>query len=117
MNFDEYQKLAITTDTGDGIMHGLTHPLFLEKAFGLVGEAGEFAEKLKKLLRDDKAKNLQIDEEARQEMLKELGDVLWYISALAKYLDKPLSELAADNLEKVLSRKTRGITLGSGDNR
>ncbi len=117
MNFDDYQNQAITTDTGDGTFHGLTHPLFLEKAFGLCGEAGEFAEKLKKLLRNYEGNEVVLDEESRKEMLKELGDVLWYVSALAKYLDKPLGELAEENLKKVLSRKQRGVTLGDGDNR
>ncbi len=114
MTFDEYQKQAISTDTGDGKMHGLQHPMFLEKAFGLVGEAGEFAEKLKKVMRD---KDNKFDDIVRAELLKELGDVLWYVSALAHYLDKSLDSLANDNLEKVLSRKARGATKGNGDNR
>ena len=73
-------------------------------------------ERLKKLLRSYEGQEVELDDASRKEMLKELGDVLWYISALAKYLDKPLGELAVENLEKVLSRKQRGVTLGDGDN-
>ena len=113
MTFDEYQQQAITTDTFDG-MKGIAHPSFLEKAFGLVGEAGEVAEKLKKILRD---KNGKLSNEDKQEIVKEFGDVLWYVSALANYLDVSLETVAAKNLEKVLSRKSRGQTHGSGDNR
>lgn len=114
MTFDEYQKQAITTDLFNGKMSSVLDPGFLEKAFGLVGEAGEAAEKLKKIIRD---KNGVLSAEDKKEIIKEFGDVLWYISALSHYLDVPLSEVAAGNLEKVLSRKQRGQTKGSGDNR
>ena len=114
MTFDEYQKQAITTDTDGGSMHGLTDPAFLDKAFGLVGESGEFAEKLKKIYRD---KGAVLNQETKDELVKELGDVLWYLSAVLHYLDVSFDDLAAANLEKVLSRKTRGVTKGSGDNR
>jgi NTP pyrophosphatase (non-canonical NTP hydrolase) len=114
MTFDEYQKQAITTDTAKGVMQGIADPAFLEKAFGLVGEAGEVAEKLKKIFRD---KNGVLDATDRQEIIKEFGDVLWYISALSHYLNVSLDQVARLNLEKVLSRQSRGIIKGSGDNR
>jgi NTP pyrophosphatase (non-canonical NTP hydrolase) len=114
MTFDEYQKKAITTDTAKGVMQGIADPAFLEKAFGLVGEAGEVAEKLKKIFRD---KNGVLDATDRQEIIKEFGDVLWYISALSHYLNVSLDQVAVLNLEKVLSRQSRGIIKGSGDNR
>lgn len=114
MTFNEYQKLAITTDVWAGESSGLTDPRFLDKAFGLVGESGEFAEKLKKIFRD---KDGKLNDEDKQEILKELGDVLWYLSAVLHYLDTPFEELAAANLKKVLSRKDRGAISGSGDNR
>lgn len=114
MTFDEYQKQAITTDTFGGGMKGITDPAFLEKAFGLVGEAGEVAEKIKKIIRDKQGK---ITPEDTAEIIKEFGDVLWYISSLSLYLGVSLSEVASKNLEKVLSRQARGQTLGSGDNR
>lgn len=89
-------------------------PAFVAKVLGLVGEAGEVAEKYKKLIRDKKG---EISEEDRQEIVKELGDVLWYISAMADYMKVPLSEVAQKNLDKVFSRKSRGVSRGSGDNR
>lgn len=106
--------MAITTDVWAGKSDGLTDPRFLDKAFGLVGESGEFAEKLKKIYRD---KDGKLSDEDKQEMIKELGDVLWYLSAVLHYLDVPFDDLAAANLEKVLSRKTRGALRGDGDNR
>lgn len=114
MTFDEYQKQAITTDVRVGAMTGLTDPMFLDKAFGLVGEAGEFAEKLKKIYRD---KDGKLDDLTKPELVKELGDVLWYLSALLYYLDVSFDDLAAANLEKALSRKARGVLHGNGDNR
>lgn len=114
MTFDEYQKQAITTDLFDGKMQSVTDHGFLEKAFGLIGEAGEAAEKLKKIIRDKDGKFTGDD---RTELTKELGDVLWYISSLAYYMGVSLDDLAQMNLEKVLSRKVRGQTKGSGDNR
>lgn len=114
MTFDEYQKQAIVTDTDGGVMHGLTDKGFLDKAFGLVGESGEFAEKLKKIYRDQ---NGELSATAKEELVKELGDVLWYLSATLHYLDVSFDDLATANLEKVLSRKARGVTQGSGDNR
>lgn len=86
----------------------------IAQVFGLVGESGEVAEKFKKLIRDKKG---QISSEDRAEILKELGDILWYVNAVAHLLDSSLEEVATDNLNKVLSRKDRGMTAGSGDNR
>lgn len=114
MTFDEYQKQAITTDTYNGGMTSLTDHAFLEKMFGLVGEAGEVAEKMKKIIRD---KNGEMTEQDKAEIVKEFGDVLWYISSCSYYLGVPLEQVASSNLEKVLSRKQRGKTHGSGDNR
>lgn len=114
MTFDEYQKQAITTDTYSGTMTAISDPGFLEKAFGLVGEAGEVAEKLKKIIRD---KDGVLTDDDKREIIKEFGDVLWYISALSHYLGVSFESVAQGNLEKVLSRKARGKTHGSGDNR
>jgi NTP pyrophosphatase (non-canonical NTP hydrolase) len=82
---------------------------------GLVGEAGEVAQKFKKIYRDDPASAL--NQESADQVAKELGDVLWYVSALCCYLDIQLEDVAAHNLDKVLDRKSRGVTKGSGDNR
>jgi len=78
-------------------------------ALGITGEAGEISEKIKKKERDGK-----LDEE---ELAKEIGDVLWYLAQLASELDKDLSEVAQQNIEKLQDRAERDKISGSGDNR
>ena len=78
-------------------------------ALGLASEAGEYAGKVKKAIRDN-----QWDTEA---MAAELGDVLWYVARAAAELDMCLSDIAAMNIEKLLSRKNRGKIGGAGDDR
>lgn len=113
MNFDDYQKQAITTDSYGG-QGDITSQAFINKVLGLVGEAGEVAEKIKKLHRNNGG---AMNDNERQELLKELGDVLWYVSALAHYLDEPLNKIAQDNLDKLFDRKARGVIKSKGDNR
>lgn len=88
-------------------------PLYL--VLGMVGESGEVAEKMKKLYRD--YKGVIPSPEWKADMKKELGDVLYYLSALAFKLDITLEEIAVHNQEKLLSRLERGKLHGSGDNR
>lgn len=87
----------------------------------LNGEAGEIAEKLGKLLRDQGMRADQrcreIPPDWRDAMIRELGDVLWYVNQAAKELGVPLRELYENNLSKLASRKSRGKLGGSGDNR
>jgi NTP pyrophosphatase (non-canonical NTP hydrolase) len=83
-------------------------------ALGLAGEAGEVAEHAKKAIRDDAG---AVSGERRAAMAKELGDVLWYVAQLASELELDLNEIAAQNLEKLLSRQRRGVLSGSGDDR
>jgi len=83
-------------------------------ALGLAGEAGEVAEHAKKAIRDDGG---EVSDERRAAMAKELGDVLWYVSQLATELELDLEQIAAGNLEKLLSRQRRGVLSGSGDER
>lgn len=71
-------------------------------------------EKFKKLIRNKAGK---LSEEDTQEILKELGDILWYINSVATLLGSDLEAVAQQNLDKVLSRKSRGLSRGSGDNR
>ena len=77
-------------------------------SLGLVGEAGEVANKVKKIIRD---KNIDVD------VAGEIGDVLWYCAMLADYFDADLGKLMEDNIDKLQSRKKRGVLGGSGDNR
>jgi NTP pyrophosphatase (non-canonical NTP hydrolase) len=81
---------------------------------GLAGETGEVCEKIKKIIRDSGG---TITEEAKQAIGKELGDQMWYQAQLATLLGLDLGEIAAGNLEKLRSRKERGVLSGSGDNR
>ena len=109
MDMNEYQKSAQQTAIyPSGLWVGLVYT-----ALGLNGESGEIAEKVKKLLRDDKT----MTEEHRQELILELGDVLWYVANLAKELDVSLEEVAAQNITKLESRNKRNMLGGSGDNR
>ena len=84
-------------------------------ALGLCGESGEIAEKVKKWIRDEKGET--ISEDRKQALLKELGDPLWYITALALDLGFTLQDVVNANVEKLSSRKERGVLQGSGDDR
>jgi NTP pyrophosphatase (non-canonical NTP hydrolase) len=83
-------------------------------ALGLGGEVGEVLNKVKKVMRDHDG---QITNEFRDDLKKELGDVLWYVAALATELNLNLDEIAEANIEKLYSRKERGVLKGSGDDR
>lgn len=78
-------------------------------ALGVAGEAGEVAEKVKKFYRDGNI--------TPESIALELGDVCWYITRLANLLGFSLSEILAMNIEKLESRRARGVQRGSGDNR
>lgn len=109
LDFDLYQKNAGATAIYPNRFKNLYYP-----ALGLAGEAGEVCEKIKKIMRD---KNGELNNEDRDLLVKELGDVLWYVSALADELDVFLGSVASANLEKLRSRQERGKISGSGDNR
>lgn len=113
MTFEEYQKLAITTDSygGGGSLDSMA---FIAKMLGLAGESGEVADKIKKIHRN---KQGVMTEDDKKEITKELGDVLWYLSAIAHYLDIPLELVAEKNLGKLFDRKARGVINSTGDNR
>lgn len=108
LEMNEYQRRAsMTAIYKDKIVY---------PTLGLVGEAGEVAEKVKKLMRDgDGVEN--ISEEKRQELLLEISDVMWYIAALCTDLKAPMHQVAQMNLDKLESRQKRGVINGSGDNR
>jgi NTP pyrophosphatase (non-canonical NTP hydrolase) len=82
----------------------------LYAALGLCSEAGEVAGKIKKWIRGDG--HLVVED-----LAKELGDVLWYVSALASDLGLNLSEVAEENITKLNSRHLRNKLRGDGDNR
>ncbi len=113
MKFDEYQDKAKKYDFFEAT-EDLKEVGFIEKVLGLAGEAGETADKIKKLLRD---KNGVISDEDRASIVKELGDTLWYLAATARYLGVPLSEVASGNIEKLEGRYQRNKLHGAGDER
>ena len=94
---------------------------------GIAGEAGEVAEKVKKSLRGDyslfpnaavTARDTQLGYEKRDEIVKELGDVLFYISTVARLMDYDLAHVMVENARKLTERKAKTGTLrGDGDNR
>ena len=113
MQFQDYSNKALSTLLGDHDIADMDATL-LSQVFGLVGESGEVAEKFKKLIRD---KHGKISEQDKQEIIKELGDILWYVNSVASLLGSSLDEVAKKNLDKVLSRMERDAIKGSGDNR
>ncbi|MCD6371508.1 MAG: nucleoside triphosphate pyrophosphohydrolase family protein [Candidatus Aenigmarchaeota archaeon] len=109
MEFEEYQKKSRETAIYPNKGKNFVYPVL-----GLLGEAGEVTEKIKKLIRDKEGK---IDDEFREKIKKELGDVLWYIAQLCTELNISLDDVAKSNLEKLFSRMERGKLHGSGDER
>ena len=87
---------------------------FVYPALGLVGEAGEVADKLKKVIRDNDG---VLTDSIREAVALELSDVAWYLAVLAFELNYRLEEVMQMNLDKLASRQQRGVISGSGDNR
>lgn len=110
MEFNEYQKKALTT-AGYDEKYKIIYP-----AIGLGNEAGEVLGKVKKWLRGDDGEGM-ISDERKSALKDELGDVLWYIAVLAKDLDIDLGDIAQANVTKLQSRKERGTIKGDGDKR
>jgi NTP pyrophosphatase (non-canonical NTP hydrolase) len=106
MKLDEYQMRAESTAIYP-TEYAIVYP-----ALGLTGEAGEVADKVKKIIRDAKS-----DLFYKSDIAKELGDVLWYVAILARDLGYSLEEVAQMNLDKLEDRKNRDMLQGSGDNR
>lgn len=79
-----------------------------------LGESGEVQGKVKKIIRDSGG---IITEDAKKEIGKELGDILWYVAALCRELNLSMDDIAQQNIDKLLSRKERGVLTGNGDNR
>lgn len=108
MTLDEYQQHALETAIYPAEQR-IVYP-----TLGLTGEAGEVADKVKKVIRDNAQ---QFTEERRTEIAKELGDVLWYCATLARDLGYELDDVAQMNVDKLRSRMQRNHITGSGDNR
>jgi NTP pyrophosphatase (non-canonical NTP hydrolase) len=111
MDFNEYQQLATRTA---GFTGKLAEVELLYLGLGVTSEAGEVADKIKKLMRNHDG---VLSEETRDGLKYELGDVLWYLSQIARVLDIPFSEIAAANVEKLADRAARNVIKSTGDNR
>ena len=117
MNFTEYQESTARTAMYSGSQSKRDlNPIagLIYTTLGLAGEAGEIANKVKKVIRDD---NCILSEQVRQKIADEIGDVAWYMSQLSTELNKALDDIAAANIAKLTSRLERGTIAGSGDNR
>jgi NTP pyrophosphatase (non-canonical NTP hydrolase) len=107
LTFDEYAEQAKATavyPTDRGLEYAV---------LGLCGEAGELANKVKKILRGD----YKLSEEVRLDLTSEAGDVQWYLAAIARELNVGLGTIAEGNLTKLQQRKQKGVLKGSGDER
>ncbi len=116
MEINEYQKMALET-----AMYPKEYKT-IYPALGMNGEAGEVADKVKKVLRDfvvvrDGSGSIVLPEDKREELAKEVGDVLWYVATMAYDLGYSLEEIAVMNYQKLKSRQKRNKLSGEGDNR
>lgn len=116
MEINEYQKAALTTAVYPE-NYKIIYP-----ALGMNGEAGEVADKVKKIIRDtfvmtDDKGAIVLPVDKRIELAKEIGDVLWYCATMSHDLGFSLEEVAQMNIDKLASRQRRGKLSGSGDNR
>ncbi len=109
MTFDEYQKQSKGTAQYSSFV-----PPWVYLAMGLAGESGEVVDKLKKVVRNSDG---VFSAEAKLELQKELGDVLWYVSQLCEELGLSLDDVARINRAKLEDRKTRDVIKSRGDNR
>lgn len=109
MQFDEYQKKAGETALYPNVGNNIVYP-----TLGLVGEAGEIANKVKKIYRDAGG---VLTEEKKEDLKKELGDVIWYLAQVSSELGLDLNDIAELNIARLKDRKDRGVLHGDGDNR
>lgn len=105
VSFGHYQEVASHT-----AIYPRGHISLAYVSLGLTGEAGEIANKVKKVYRDGTAV-------PREELAAELGDVLWYVAAMASELGYSLDDIAQHNMAKLKDRAQRGRLGGSGDER
>lgn len=108
LSLNDYQKMALETAIYPEDVK-IVYP-----ALGLNGEAGEVADKVKKVIRDN---NEVFDDEHKKAIALEAGDTLWYVATLAHDLGYTLEDIARMNYEKLKSRQERHKLHGSGDNR
>jgi NTP pyrophosphatase (non-canonical NTP hydrolase) len=106
MDINEYQQKALKTAIFPK-EYAIIYP-----ALGLAGEAGEVADKVKKIVRDRNT-----SDQMKRDIAAEIGDCLWYCAVLANDLGFDLAQIADSNLSKLADRQQRGVLHGSGDKR
>jgi len=111
MSLDEYQRAAKKTAIypGNQGTMGLVYCVL-----GAAGEAGEMANKVKKVIRDD---DFMVTPGKSSAIADEVGDTLWYLSQVCEELGTTLGQVAQRNLDKLKARSLRGTITGSGDTR
>ena len=109
MHLNDYQRESRSTARYPDAGNNLIYP-----TLGLTGEAGEVADKVKKLIRD---RGGEVDQQFKEDLALELGDVLWYVAQLSTELGLSLEQVASANLSKLKSRSQRGTLQGEGDHR
>lgn len=128
MNFNEYQKRAGaladypdifilqkgSNESGNESEDEYISANYIYPALGLGGETGEAVDKIKKIVRN---KYGIITQEDRENISKELGDILWYIQQMAYELEIPFDDIACLNIKKLEDRKKRNVIKSEGDNR
>lgn len=105
MTLNEYQQAALET---------AVYPEEFKIIYPALGMTGEVADKVKKVIRDN---NGEFTDDKKREIAMEISDVMWYCATLANDLGYTLEEVGIMNIEKLKSRKERGVIGGSGDNR
>lgn len=105
---NEYQRLAmrtasqeVTSNQEKGLMNAV---------LGLCGEAGEIADSVKKY-------HFHGHDLDKSELVKELGDILWYVALAATTLDVPLAEIMQGNIDKLQRRYPDGFSAEASRNR
>lgn len=116
MNINEYQKQAHSFSAyPSGTVGEYKHNAeWIYPALGLAEEAGEVAGKFAKTVRDNDG---VISNDRKNEIIKELGDVIWFVAELCTLLNVSMEEVMQKNIDKLTSRKERNVIHGSGDNR
>ena len=113
MEFNEYQKIAATTDVGTAAQDNIK-PGWLYYILGIGGETGELLEHVKKHFRDDYG---EMSKERRDNIIGEAGDIMWYIARLCSHLGIDFEEVFLKNCDKLARRKEKNLIHGDGDNR
>jgi len=111
MDLDQYQEVA----SNYAMFPSDTSLMYL--TLGLCGESGEVAEKIKKYVRENGPLQNTYPIQYKEALIRELGDVLWYLANLAKALNVPLNYVATKNIEKIQKRLENNTIKGEGDDR